>query len=509
MANDIVTTQSLPSFFPVLTVPTAIDYTSKDWTAFVTSMLNYAQIVMPDWDTSSQGDFGVMMVELLAYGLDILSFYGDRLTQEAYLPTATQRLSILNLARLLGYVPANGSPSSGTVTFQTTANPGPAVVVPAGTQVATGFAALVDQPVIFQTTQDITVPDNGGTATVDVIQGVTFTQKIIGTSNGTAGQVFQIAQPFVEDGTTTIFVSGEAGLAQWNQVTFLVDSGPDDLTYSLFVDENNVTNIQFGDNVNGAIPGIGLTIFATYTVGVGSSGNVPAGSVGVLVTPLTGVIIPFQSADSTLYQSTEMAGGSDPETNDQIRANAPMAYATQQRAVSTNDFQNLALSIPGILEASAVANHSTSVTLYVLGPNYMAPSAPLENIILDFFQDKMLAGVTLSVGTPDLVLVDVGSSGSPVTVNILPNYSQAVVLANVTTALQAILSPPVTQFGMQLNVSAIYSAIMAVAGVNYALVPLFTREDVTQATTNPIQFRPSEIPVAGTIFLTGQGGIGS
>ena len=119
-----------PNYYTALQPPTSIDYTSKDWLGFVSSMLNYAQIVFPQWDTSSEGDFGVMLVELFAYMGDILSFYGDRLTQEAYLPTATQRLSLLNIAQLLGYTPTNGSPATGTVTFLTAAT-GPAVTIPA------------------------------------------------------------------------------------------------------------------------------------------------------------------------------------------------------------------------------------------------------------------------------------------------------------------------------------------------------------------------------------------
>src|SRR5690348_11735864 len=135
-----------------LQAPTSIDYTSKDWSAFVSSMLQYASVIMPEWDTSSEGDFGVMLVELFAYLGDILSFYGDRLTQEAYLPTATQRLSILNLARLLGYIPTNGSPATGTVTFQnTTTNQ---ITVPAGTQIASAFDDTADQPIIYETDSD-------------------------------------------------------------------------------------------------------------------------------------------------------------------------------------------------------------------------------------------------------------------------------------------------------------------------------------------------------------------
>ena len=269
----MATTQPNLAFFPVLQVPYSIDYTSKDWEGFVNSMLTYASIIMPEWDTTSEGDFGVMLVELVAYLGDILSFYGDRLTQESYLATATQRRSILNIAQLLGYVPTQGSSATGTVTFQTDAATIEDVIVPAGTQLSTSFQLNSDSPVIYETLDDLDVPSGGGTATVDVKQGVTTTQQIIGVSDGTAGQTFQIPQPLVEDGTVSVFVSSVTTPVLWNQVTFLVDSGADEQVYSLFVDENNITNITFGDNLNGEIPGIGQTIYASFTIGQGSAGN--------------------------------------------------------------------------------------------------------------------------------------------------------------------------------------------------------------------------------------------
>lgn len=496
-----------PAYYPVLQAPNSIDYTSKDWIGFVTSMLDYAQIVFPQWDTSSEGDFGVMLVELFAYMGDILSYYGDRLTQEAYLPTATQRLSILNLAQLLGYVPINSMPATGTVSLQNTT--GTSIVVPAGTQIATSFNSAADQPIIYQTTAAVTVAANSTVNNVAVSQGITYTLTNLGASDGTAGQIFQIPQANVESGSISVFVASSSpnGNVLWTPVQFLVDSDQDDLVYSVFVDQNNITNIQFGDNINGAIPGIGLNVFASYTVSVGSLGNQPAGSVGIVVSPITGLIVPFQSAGSTLYQSSAMAGGSDPETNNQIRANAPQSYATQSRAVSAADFSALALNVPGVLMSNAVANHSTSVTLFVLGPNYQAPSATLQSNILDYFTNKTLAGVTLSIGTPSLIAVDGGSGTSNIQLQVLPNFNQQVVLNNVTTALQAALSPPNTTFGMLLNVSSLYEVVMAVQGVAYVIIPVMTREDVTQANANSIQFRPSEIPTAGTMFITANGGI--
>lgn len=495
-----------PAFYSVLQPPTSIDYTSKDWIGFATSMLGYASVIFPQWDTSSEADFGVMLVELFAYMGDILSFYGDRLSQEAYLPTATQLQSVYNIAQLLGYTPSNGSAATGTVTFQTT-NPGQAIVLPAGFQVSTSFSTIADAPIIYQTDEAITVPENGGTQTVTVTQGITYSMTSLGVSTGIAAQSFSIPQTGVEDGTVAVFVSSSSGATQWTQVPYLIEYGPDDTVYSVSTNSTGITSVNFGDNINGLIPGVGLIIYGSYTIGVGASGNQPSGAVGILVQDIPGVYVPFVSDTSTLFQSTAMSGGANPETIDQIRANAPQSYATQNRAITLADFEALSLNVQGVTEVSAVANHSTSVTIYALGPNYLALDTGLQANLTNYLSTRTLAGTTVTIGDPSIILVDVGSSGDNMTLQVLPNYNQLVVQQNVTLALQAVLSPPNSTFGDLINVSDLYAAAMSVPGVAYVVIPLFTREDVTQSNTNPIQFRPSEVPVAGNIYITASGGI--
>jgi predicted phage baseplate assembly protein len=351
------------------------------------------------------------------------------------------------------------------------------------------------------------VPLNGGTNTVTVTQGVTHSLTEIGTSNGTAAQSFQIPQPDVIDNSTSVYTSSASGNVLWTQVQFLVDFGPDDKVYSVSVDQNQVTSVNFGDNINGQIPGNGVTVFATYRIGLGAAGNQPAGYVGVLVQDIPGVFVPFQSSTSPLYQSSAMAGGSDPETTDQIRANAPLSYSVQQRAVSLGDYEFLALNVPGVLTVNAIGVTDASVTLFILGPNYQPADSVLQQNVLNYMSTRVLAGTSVSIGTPSLIPVDVGSSGTHATLQVLPNFSRADVTSNVTTALEAILSPPNTSFGQLLQVSSLYAAVMSVPGVQYIVIPLFTREDVVQSNTNPIQMRQSEIAVAGSIFLTVSGGI--
>jgi hypothetical protein len=503
----MTSSNNVASVSPALQVPQTIDYTSKDFTAFMQSMIAYAKTVMPDWNTGSEGDMGVALLEMFAYPLDILSFYGDRISAESYLPTATQRLSLLNIAQLLGYTVSNGSPATGTVTFQT-ANPGPAVDIPPGTQVASSFNTAIDSPVIYEIDAGqgtYTVPENGGTLTLKVTQGETTTQVPVGTSTGLPGQAFQLSQTGIIDGSTQVFVQTDVNPQQWAAVQYLVDSGPSDMVYTTYVDASGLTWIEFGDNLNGLIPSQGLIIYATYRVGVGSAGNVAAGVIGEMVNPIDGVMVGVQ-ADGVTFQSSAMAGGSDPETNDQIRANAPGVFATQQRAVSVADFEAIAKNVQGVSAVNVVAQHSTSVSVYALGPDYQPAATALQNQILAAFAGRTLAGVSVTCTQPALIAIDVGSTGNQVQLQVADNYLQSSVVQNVQTALTALLQPPNVSFGQLVTVGEIYLTILAIAGVQWCVVPVITREDVTQTGTASIQLRASEIATPGTFYITASGG---
>jgi hypothetical protein len=93
-----------------------------------------------------------------------------------------------------------------------------------------------------------------------------------------------------------------------------------------------------------------------------------------------------------------------------------------------------------------------------------------------------------------------------VTLVVQDGYSQATVKINVQTGLEALLSPPNVSFAQQLNVSDIYETILAVDGVAYCIVPVFTREDTPQPGTASIQMRPNEFINPGVIYLNVTGG---
>ena len=93
-----------------------IDYLTKDYAGFRQAMLDQIPLRLPAWKDRSESDFGVVLIELFAYVADILSYYQDRVANEAYLATATQRRSLTrpggSLARIQDEASARPATSS-------------------------------------------------------------------------------------------------------------------------------------------------------------------------------------------------------------------------------------------------------------------------------------------------------------------------------------------------------------------------------------------------------------
>jgi hypothetical protein len=485
--------------------PASIDYTSKDFAGFKASLLAFASSNFTQWTSRSEGDFGVLMVEMFSYLGDILSYYGDRIQAEAFLPTATQRLSILYLAKLLGYTPSNGTPAIGTVTLTTPVG-GPAVLVPAGSQFATDYVASINGPIIFESTADVTVPTNGGTIVVNLIQGVTYSNVGLAASAGLPNQTLTIPYTPVIDGTVQVFVEDVNGNPfPWTYTSQLFDALAGDYVFTTFVDDKENTIIQFGDGITGAIPAVGLNISSSFRIGGGVIGNVAAGAIINIVSEnLAGVSIVTTNGIPT---SSAMTGGTDPESNDQIRANAPVSFRTQNRAVTLDDYAGIALQNGNVVVANAVANHYSSVTVFIAASGITVPSSALIATVQAAIQHVAMAGTTVTVAPPTIVPVNFGSTGAPVALTVLPKFSQSQTIANVNQAFENIFSPQNVSFGMRLSLSAVYTAVSAVPGVAFVQIPVMVKATTSQLGNSDIVFRPGEIPTLGNLVMTTSGGV--
>lgn len=105
------------------------------------------------WREGMQGDYHTMLIELWAYLADILTFYQERIANEAFLSTATQRDSLHRLAELIGYRPQPGSAATALLAF--TIQKEQQVIIPSGFR-AGSKAKSGKQPAVFETETGIT-----------------------------------------------------------------------------------------------------------------------------------------------------------------------------------------------------------------------------------------------------------------------------------------------------------------------------------------------------------------
>jgi hypothetical protein len=88
--------------------------------------------------TREDDDFTIALLDAWAVTGDVLTFYQERMANEAYLRTATERLSILELARLLGYRLAPGLAAGTYLAFTMETTPGAPELAPKPVQLTIG-----------------------------------------------------------------------------------------------------------------------------------------------------------------------------------------------------------------------------------------------------------------------------------------------------------------------------------------------------------------------------------
>jgi hypothetical protein len=128
-----------------------IDYLAKDYASFRQALLDFLPTRLPDWVERSEADVGMALLELLAVTGDQLSYIQDRVSNEAFLSTATQRRSVQAHLSLLGYELDAGAAAYTWLQFQVSRP----YLLRKGFQVATN-AAPGGTDVVFETIADHT-----------------------------------------------------------------------------------------------------------------------------------------------------------------------------------------------------------------------------------------------------------------------------------------------------------------------------------------------------------------
>jgi predicted phage baseplate assembly protein len=132
---------------------------------------------------------------------------------------------------------------------------------------------------------------------------------------------------------------------RWDEVATLFGAGPAPVFTVRLGPDGSVTD-EFGDGVQGArLPTGRNNVTATYRVGGGTVGEVPAGAISSLIGSVRGV--------KKVVGAGQTSGGADQDDERRLRSLVPGRARAFGRAVSLEDLGDLALGFPGVTHAAA------------------------------------------------------------------------------------------------------------------------------------------------------------
>ena len=135
-----------------------IDYLAKDYASFRQLILDRIALLQPQWKERNAADLGIVLVELLAYVGDYLSYQQDAVATESYLGTARLRSSVRRHARLIDYPMHDGRNARAWVHFKVS-DDGDGLAIDQGkgsntTKLVTNTGLFPDRRVISQSSLD-------------------------------------------------------------------------------------------------------------------------------------------------------------------------------------------------------------------------------------------------------------------------------------------------------------------------------------------------------------------
>ncbi len=324
-----------------------VNFSNVDFDQIKVSIIDYLRSNSNFTDYDFEGSNLSTIIDTLAYNTYITSYNANMATNEVFIDSATLRENVVSLARNIGYVPRSRKSAKASITFTVDANDTSAVSL----TLRSGIVAVSSQTFgketfSFSIPNDITVPvRSDGTAifdNIDIYEGSYIKQAFTVTSRNPY-QRFILPNTGIDTSLINVVVKNNAFSSvtrQFKQFDSFVGIDKNSRIYFVQETDNERYELLFGDGVFGEKLQDAQVIEVDYIVSKGSDGNnvnkfIFAGRLqsnnGTSVT--TGI--------SLLTTEQYSYGGKEIETVESVKRYAPRIYASQNRAVTTADYEAL------------------------------------------------------------------------------------------------------------------------------------------------------------------------
>lgn len=322
--------------------------TELDFDGIKQNLKNYLSTTTEFSDYDYEGSGMNIMLDLLAYNTHYTAMYANMLAAESFIDSAILRKSVVSLAKNLGYVPNSRNAATATVsiTFGQTAG------VPSTVPVGSVFLANKDgDEYVFTTTESFEIDKTSvpyKCEDIEIYQGQYRTLSFVYDTNSNSVK-FEIPFANVDKDLIRVYVmKSPADLSSadftWRENSDFLDITSTSKVY--FINENYRGNyeVSFGDGIFGQMPEKGNYIVVVFFETEGAAAN----NIGIRDTATTPSSFEFTGIGGSIFGATvttiaSSAGGAERDTVDKVRYAAPKYYQSQNRAVTTNDYEAIVL----------------------------------------------------------------------------------------------------------------------------------------------------------------------
>ena len=328
-----------------------VNFSNLDFAQIKTTLKEYLKANSNFTDYDFEGSNLSSIIDVLAYNTYITSYNANMITNEVFIDSATLRENVVSLARNIGYVPRSRKAATASVSFFVNCSgviPTPATLTLKKGPIASSESSFGNQSFIFSILEDITVPVNDGIAYFDDIiisEGTLLTSNFT-YSGRNPNQKFILPNSGIDTALLSVTVKGNQQSTTSTKYTTqdsLLDVKSDSKVYFLQEIENERYEIFFGDGIFGKKLEEGNFITANYITCNGDSAN------GVNQFAFSGKLTYTRNSQeytvtsgiSLLTTGVTAQGGEVIESVDSVKKFAPRIYASQNRALTANDYETL------------------------------------------------------------------------------------------------------------------------------------------------------------------------
>jgi hypothetical protein len=441
----------------------SLNLSSLDFDTLKSNFKEYMKSQSVFKDYNFDGSNISVLLDVMAYNSYLNSFYLNMVASEMFLDSAQKYESVVSHAKELNYAPRSAHASVANISF-TIATSGIAnkLTIPKGTRFfgfnSNGsYSFVTDQTTSYVSSNSEFVVDN-----LQINEGTYFQDSFI-VDYDIETQRFLLANKNVDTTSITVIVT-EAGVGNTEFVKKDTLFGLDNTSEIYFLQgaESNKYEIVFGDGLFGRKPLNGSTVTVSYIVTNGSEGN------GVDNFTLSDDLAATNGGQITASDITVISpsiSGANQESIESVRFSAPRYFATQQRAVSSDDYAALVETKFGgqVDDVVIYGGQELEPKLYGRVIVSVKPSgstvAPeyLKNEITNYLQDYIALPNRVKISDPDYFYIKINSE---VQYNIRSgSKSLSEVSSVVLNAITTFSNDNLEKFGNDFRYSRLVTAI--------------------------------------------------